>query len=62
VVIPVALALERLPERADVELASGVRIGSDHRHRRQEVDLHAASSSVYLNSAAPLDTGAAPCV
>jgi hypothetical protein len=40
VAIAVALAFERQPKRADAELATGGRIRSDHRHGRQELDVH----------------------
>ena len=48
VVIAVALAFKRQPERADVQFATGGRIGRDYRHHRQELDGYVASSLRYV--------------
>src|SRR5207245_1047403 len=45
VVIVAALTFQRRPKRVDVELATGGRIGRDHRHGREELDVHATPRS-----------------
>jgi hypothetical protein len=43
VVLFAALALQRHPNGVDVLLLTGGRIGRDHRHGREEFDVHATS-------------------
>jgi len=50
VVIVAALALQRQPRGVDVQLATGGRIGRDHRDGREELDIHANSSLFTLRS------------
>ena len=46
VVIPVTLALQRESQRIDIQAAAVDRIGSDHGHGREELDVHGTSSLV----------------